>query len=231
MNPSKIDLNEQIKNSTHAALITEVKFSSPAMGKIKNISDPVNIAKKMINGGATALSVLTQPFLFDGSPELFMNVRKIVDVPMLMKDIVIDKIQIDAAKKIGADYFLLIQSIFDNGMINDIDGLIEYGHKLGLKVLTEAHTIQEFENSCKTDADIIGINNRNLDTLKIDLNTTKKILENSEKTKLVISESGISKPDDIQFLHKCGADGYLVGTSIMKANDIQQTVQNLVNAI
>ena len=231
MNPSKINLNEQIKNSTHAALITEVKFSSPAMGKIKNISDPVNIAKKMINGGATALSVLTQPFLFDGSPELFMNVRKMVDVPMLMKDIVIDKIQIDAAKKIGADYFLLIQSIFDNGMINDIDGLIEYGHKLGLKVLTEAHTIQEFENSCNTDADIIGINNRNLDTLKIDLNTTKKILENSEKTKLVISESGISKPDDIQFLHKCGADGYLVGTSIMKANDIQQSVQNLVNAI
>ena len=157
------------------------------MGKIKNISDPVNIAKKMINGGATALSVLTQPFLFDGSPELFMNVRKMVDVPMLMKDIVIDKIQIDAAKKIGADYFLLIQSIFDNGMINDIDGLIEYGHKLGLKVLTEAHTIQEFENSCNTDADIIGINNRNLDTLKIDLNTTKKILENSEKTKLVLS--------------------------------------------
>ena len=201
------------------------------MGKIKNMSDPVNIAKKMLNGGATALSVLTQPFLFDGSPELFMNVRKMVDVPMLMKDIVIDKIQIDAAKKIGADYFLLIQSIFDNGMINDIDGLIEYGHKLGLKVLTEAHTIQEFENSCNTDADIIGINNRNLDTLKIDLNTTKKILENSEKTKLVISESGISKPDDIQFLHKCGADGYLVGTSIMKANDIQQTVQNLVNAI
>ena len=201
------------------------------MGQIRKISDPVDIAKKMINGGATALSVLTQPFLFDGSPELFMNVRKAVDVPMLMKDIVVDKIQIDAAKKIGADYFLLIQSIFDNGMVNDINDLIEYGHNLGLKVLIESHTIQEFENSCNTDADIIGINNRNLDTLKIDLNTTKKILENSEKTKLVISESGITKPEDIQFLHKCGADGYLVGTSIMKANDIQQSVQNLVNAI
>ncbi len=201
------------------------------MGEIRKISDPVDIATKMINGGATALSVLTQPFLFDGSPELFMNVRKAVDVPMLMKDIVIDKIQIDAAKKIGADYFLLIQSIFDNGMINDINDLIEYGHNLGLKVLIESHTIQEFENSCNTDADIIGINNRNLDTLEIDLNTTKKILEDSEKTKLVISESGITKPADIQFLHKCGADGYLVGTSIMKANDIQQSVQNLVNAI
>ena len=73
----------------------------------------------MINGGATALSVLTQPFLFNGSPELFMNVRKAVDVPMLMKDIIIDKIQIDAAKKIGADYFLLIQSIFDMSILND----------------------------------------------------------------------------------------------------------------
>jgi len=208
-----------------------VKFSSPALGEIRKVSDPIDIAKKMVNGGAIALSVLTQPFLFDGSPELFMNVRKAVNVPMLMKDIVIDKIQIDAAKKIGADYFLLIQSIFDNNMANDIDGLIEYGHNLGLKVVIEAHSIKEFENSCNTDADIIGINNRNLDTLKIDLNTTKKILENSEKTKLVISESGISKPDDVQFLHKCGADGYLVGTSIMKADDIQQTVQNLVNAI
>ena len=208
-----------------------MKFSSPALGEIRKVSDPIDIAKKMVNGGATALSVLTQPFLFDGSPELFMNVRKAVNVPMLMKDIMIDKIQIDAAKKIGADYFLLIQSIFDNNMANDIDGLIEYGHNLGLKVVIEAHTIKEFENSCNTDADIIGINNRNLDTLKIDLNTTKKILENSEKRKLVISESGISKPDDIQFLHKCGADGYLVGTSIMKADDIQQTVQNLVNAI
>jgi len=160
-----------------------------------------------------------------------MNVRKAVDVPMLMKDIIIDKIQIDAAKKIGADYFLLIQSIFDNGMVNDIDDLIEYGHDLGLKGLIEAHTKQEFENSCNTNAEIIGINNRNLDTLKIDLNTTKKILENTEKTKLVISESGISTPDDIQFLHKSGADGYLVGSSIMKSNDIQRTVQNLVNAI
>jgi len=231
LDSSKIDLNDQIKNSTHAALITEVKFSSPAMGEIRKVSDPVDIARKMINGGATALSVLTQPFLFNGSPELFMNVRKVVDVPMLMKDIVIDKIQIDAAKRIGADCFLLIQSIFDNGMVNDINDFIEYGHNLGLKVLIEAHTIQEFENSSNTDADIIGINNRNLDTLKIDLNTTKKILEKSEKRKLVISESGITKPADIQFLHKCGADGYLVGTSIMKANDIQQSVQNLVNAI
>ncbi|MDP6857935.1 MAG: indole-3-glycerol-phosphate synthase [Candidatus Nitrosopelagicus sp.] len=231
MESSKKSLEDEIKKSSHATLITEVKFSSPALGNIRKVSDPVDIARQMINGGASALSVLTQPFLFDGSPELFMNVRKHVDVPMLMKDITINKVQIDAAKKIGADYFLLIQSIFDKNMTTDINGMIDYGHDLGLKVLIEAHTKQEFENSCKTNADIIGINNRNLDTLKIDLNTTKEILENSEKEKLIISESGISNPDDIRFLHKCGADGYLVGSSIMKAGNIQQTVQNLVNAI
>ena len=218
-------------NSSRATLITEIKFSSPALGNIRKISDPVAIAKHMIDGGASALSVLTQPFLFDGSPELFMKVRKEVQVPMLMKDITIDRVQIDAAKKIGADYFLLIQSIFDNGMVNDIDDLIDYGHGLGLKVLIEAHTKEEFSNSCNTDADLIGINNRNLDTLKVDLNATKEILENTEKTKLVISESGISSPDDIRFLHKCGADAYLVGSSIMQTDEIQQTVQKLVNAI
>ena len=218
-------------NSSKATLITEIKFSSPALGNIRKMSDPVAIAKHMIDGGASALSVLTQPFLFDGSPELFMKVRKEVQVPMLMKDITIDRVQIDAAKKIGADYFLLIQSIFDNGMVNDIDDLIDYGHGLGLKVLIEAHTKEEFSNSCNTDADLIGINNRNLDTLKVDLNATKEILENTEKTKLVISESGISSPDDIRFLHKCGADAYLVGTTIMKTDDIMQTVKNLVNAI
>jgi len=228
---SGIDLENIITESTHATLITEVKFSSPALGNIRKITDPVEIALKMVNGGASALSVLTQPYMFDGSPEFFMKVRKMVKVPMLMKDITVDTIQIDAAKKIGADYFLLIQSIFDKGLVNDIDSMIDYGHDLGLKVLIEAHTKQEFENSCNTNADIIGINNRNLDTMKIDLNTTKEILHNTEKTKLIISESGISTSDDIRFLHKCGADAYLVGSSIMKTDDIQQTVQNLVSAI
>ena len=228
---SGINLEEVISNSQHAPLITEVKFSSPALGNIRKISDPVEIAVQMVNGGASALSVLTQPFLFDGSPELFIKVRKIVEVPMLMKDITIDKIQIDAAKKIGADYFLLIQSLFDKKMVPEMDELIEYGHKQGVKVIVEAHTLEEFENACKTNADIVGINNRNLDTLKIDLNTTKNILEKSNTTKTIISESGIESQEDIRFLHKCGAKGYLIGTAIMKNDNIEQTVRGLVNSI
>ena len=228
---SRVDLEDVIINSQHAPLITEVKFSSPALGNIRKISDPIEIAVQMVNGGASALSVLTQPFLFDGSPEFFMKVRKVVEIPMLMKDITIDKIQIDAAKKIGADYFLLIQSLFDKKMVLEMDELIEYGHKNGVKVIVEAHTSEEFENACKTNADIVGINNRNLDTLKIDLNTTKKILEKSVSSKIIISESGIESKEDIRFLHKCGARGYLVGTAIMKNENIEQTVRGLVNSI
>ena len=228
---SGMDLGKIIINSQHAPLITEVKFSSPALGNIRKVSDPVDIAIQMVNGGASALSVLTQPFLFDGSPEVFMKVRKVVEIPMLMKDITVDKIQIDAAKKIGADYFLLIQSIFDKKMVPEMDELIDYGHKNGVKVIVEAHTTKEFENACKTNADIVGINNRNLDTLKIDLNTTKNILDKSDSSKIIISESGIESNDDIRFLHKCGARGYLVGTAIMKNDNIEQTVRGLVNSI
>jgi indole-3-glycerol phosphate synthase len=148
-----------------------------------------------------------------------------------MKDIMIDKIQIDAAKKMGADYFLLIQTLFDNGFVSNMDKLIDYGHEKGLKILLEVHTKNEFENALKTDADIVGINNRNLDTLKINLETTKQLLENFRKPKIILSESGIKSVEDIKFLHDCGADAFLIGTSIMKSPDIQKSVTELVNAI
>ena len=148
-----------------------------------------------------------------------------------MKDVMIDKIQIDAAKKMGADYFLLIQALFDKGFVDDIDELIDYGHENDLKILLESHTKTEFENALKTDADIVGINNRNLDTLEIDLYTTKKLLENFQKSKIILSESGIKSTDDVKFLHDCGADAFLIGTSIMKSSDIQKRVSELVNAI
>jgi len=192
---SGIDIEKSIRNNKHASLITEIKFSSPAEGNIRQISDPVQIAESMISGGAQALSILTQPYLFNGSPEYFIKIRKNVKIPLLMKDIMIDKIQIDAAKKMGADYFLLIQGLFDNGFVSDIDKLIGYGHENGLKILLEVHTKTEFDNALKTDADIIGINNRNLDTLEINLETTKQLLENFQKSKIILSESGIKSAD------------------------------------
>ena len=224
------DFIQTIKANAHPTLITEVKFSSPSLGKIRTLTDPASIAKQMITGGSRALSVLTQPHLFNGSPEYFMKVRQAVDVPLLMKDIMIDKIQIDTAKKIGADFMLVIQSIFDKGFVKDIDEFIGYGHKQGLEVLLEVHTREEFENALKTDADLIGINNRNLDTLEIDLDTTKRVLEGHEKTRPILSESGIETPEDIKYLKSVGADAFLIGSSIMKSENIEEHVKRLVSA-
>ncbi len=228
---SEKDLVEQIRNNKHASLITEVKFSSPSLGNIREISDPVLIAEQMVKGGAVGLSVLTQPHLFNGSPEYFTKVRKQIKIPLLMKDIVVDKIQIDAAEKLGADVVLLIQAIFDKNFAKDIDEFISYAHKKNLRVLLESHTKKEFLDSARTQADILGINNRNLDTLEIDLQTTQNVLKDRDEKKIIISESGIESPKDIQFLRKCGADAFLVGSSIMKSKDIKGLVSELVLAI
>lgn len=227
---SNKDFIQIIKTNPHATLLTEVKFASPSLGKIRTLTDPVSIANQMISGGSKALSILTQPHLFNGSPEYFMKVRQAVDVPLLMKDIMIDKIQIDAAKKIGADFMLVIQSLFDQKFLTDIDEFIDYGHKKGLEVLLEVHTKEEFHNALKTDADLIGINNRNLDTLDVNLKTTELVLEGYQKTRPILSESGIETPEDIKYLKKCGADAFLIGSSIMKSDNIQEQVKKLVNA-
>lgn len=229
---SEINIIDEIRKNRHAPLITEVKFSSPSLGNIRDITNPVDIANSMIKGGAVGLSVLTQPYLFKGSPEYFAKVRQNVRVPLLMKDIIIDKIQIDAADKLGADVILLIQSIFDNKFANDIEDFIAYAHKKKITVLLETHTEKEFQRSFMTHADLLGINNRNLDTLEVDLKTTERILKGRMKdSRFIISESGIESQENIKFLRECGADAFLVGSSIMKSNDIKDSVANLVLAI
>ncbi|MCH9041003.1 MAG: indole-3-glycerol-phosphate synthase [Nitrosopumilus sp.] len=227
---SSKDFIQIIKNNPHPTLLTEIKFASPSLGKIRTLTDPASIARQMIAGGSKALSILTQPNLFHGSPEYFMKVRESVDIPLLMKDIMIENIQIDAAEKMGADYILLIQSLFDQGFLKEIDEFIEYAHKKELKILLEVHTKQEFENALKTEADLIGVNNRNLDTLEIDLKTTKTVLEGYEKSRPILSESGIETSEDIQYLKKSGADAFLVGSSIMKSDNIEEQVRKLVKA-
>ena len=224
------DFLQIIRTDSRATLLAEIKFASPSLGKIRTPSEPASIARQMILGGARALSVLTQPNLFHGMPDYLIKVRQAVDVPLLMKDIMIDRVQIDAAQKMGADFMLVIQSLYDQGYLKEIDDFISYGHKKGLKVLLEVHTKQEFQNALETRADLIGINNRNLDTLEIDLSTTKTVLQGYEKARPILSESGVETPEDIRHLKSCGADAFLVGSSIMKSNDIRAQVQRLVNA-
>lgn len=223
---------DEIRKNTHASLITEVKFASPSLGNIRPVSDPVTIAKTMIDGGAMGLSVLTQPYLFHGSPQYFAEIRQHVTAPLLMKDIVIDKVQIDAAERLGADIVLLIQSVFDKKFAREIDEFVDYAHKKNLLVLIESHTKNEFLDSARTHADLLGINNRNLDTLEIDLKTTESILKDRQRDdRIIISESGIETPQDIRLLRQHGANAFLVGSSIMKSKDIKGLVSSLVLAI
>jgi indole-3-glycerol phosphate synthase len=150
-----------------------------------------------------------------------------------MKDITVSTIQIDAGKKLGADCVLLIKSVFDHNLAEDsMDKLLEYAKNKGLEVLVEVHTEQEFGEVLKTRHGLIGINNRNLDNLQVDITNTDKLLKKYNKGKsIIISESGIGTPEDIQYLKRAGADAFLVGTSIMQSSDIGAKVSKLYYAI
>lgn len=230
-----ISLRKAITLCLHAPLISEVKFSSPSQGRIrsKTTSSLVEIATTMIKSGAIGLSVLTQPYLFEGSIEYLTAIRKAVSAPLLMKDIIVSTIQIDAGKKAGADCILLIKTIFDQDLAEEsMEKLAEYATNKGLQVLVEVHTEQEFGEVLNAKYPLIGINNRNLDNLQVDIATTERLLKNRDKGKsLIISESGIAKPADIQYLRKAGADAFLVGTSIMETGDIGAKVAELYNAL
>ncbi|MEJ7641897.1 MAG: indole-3-glycerol-phosphate synthase [Candidatus Nitrosocosmicus sp.] len=225
-NHATIDLGKSLRNCKHVPLITEIKLSSPSKGTIldSNSVSLETIATEMENAHSSGLSILTQPFLFNGSIDHILRIRKKTTLPILMKDIIVSEIQISTAKKIGADCILLIKTIFDKDMAEgSLEKLGEHAKKLGLQVIVETHLKEEFDDTVKLNKkgnrlfDIIGINNRNLDTLKIDLDTTKQILQSCSKgNNLILSESGIHSKEDIVYLKKFGADAFLVGTSLME---------------
>jgi indole-3-glycerol phosphate synthase len=229
-----ISLRKAIASCPRAPLITEIKFSSPSQGMIRNKTQPAKIARTMAGSGAVGISVLTQPYLFNGSVEYFIEIRKaVLDIPLLMKDIIVSTVQIDAGKQVGADCVLLIKSVFDRNFAEDgMEKIAEYAEKKGLQVLVEVHTEQEFGEVLKAKYHLVGINNRNLDNLDVDITNTEKLLKGRSKGgSMIISESGISKPADIQYLRSVGADAFLVGTTIMQAPDIGGKIAELYNSI
>jgi indole-3-glycerol phosphate synthase len=214
------------------AVITEIKTASPSLGKIKENLDPAETAKSMAKAGAVGISVLTEPKHFNGSLNAFLAARGVVNLPILMKDIILSPMQVDAAAQIGANAILLIKALFDRGYSEtSLDKMIAYAHAKGLEVLLEVHTKEEFLSAIETSADLVGINNRNLATLKITLNTTHKILQNNNiKNLIVISESGIQSPADLKFLRGSGASAFLIGSSIMLTENIEEKVREFVLA-
>jgi len=229
---SKVSLKQAIFDCKTNAVITEIKSASPSLGTIRQSVNPAEVARAMQRGGAVGISVLTEPKHFNGSLSALAQAREAVRLPILMKDIVLVAEQIEAAAKIGADAVLLIEGLFERKCCEmNVDKMIAYAHGQGLEVLLETHTAAEFNVALETEADLIGINNRNLATLKIDLDTTKEILQkNGKQERTVISESGIKSASDLQFLRSCGADAFLIGSSIMTTGDVEAKVREFVEA-
>ncbi len=214
------------------AVISEIKAASPSAGTIRRDVDTGAVAQAMARGGAAGISVLTEPKHFDGSIANFAAVRQAVDLPLLMKDIVVNPLQLACASRIGANAVLLIQAIFDRGYCSEsLDAMIADAHARRMEVLLETHSPDEFTRALASNADLIGINNRDLGTLKIDLKVTPKILKKKPATtKLIVSESGIQTPADLQRLKAAGADAFLVGSSVMLSDNVELKVKELVEA-
>ena len=211
-------------------IITEIKFSSPSLGEINsNSNSQKEILTKMEENGSSAISVLTQPLYFDGSLENLKIVRQNTKLPILMKDIIIDEKQIEAGFDLGANVILLIETLFRDNH-SKLEQLIRYAKKMGLEILLEVNTKQEFDKAVTRDVDILGINNRDLNTLQLDMQTTNKILGKEFKIdKPIISESGIVTSEDIEMIGKSGVSGFLIGTTIMKADNIEKKIKELTS--
>jgi indole-3-glycerol phosphate synthase len=228
----KISLKQAILECKGNAVITEIKTASPSLGIIRTEVNPKEVAQTMERAGATGISVLTEPTHFHGSLSTLLQAREAANLPILMKDIVIVADQIDVAAQLGANAVLLLQALFDRHCCElGVEKTIAYAHARGLEVLLETHSETEFKSAVETDADLVGINNRNLATLQIDLEVTRRVLRKHGKCgKVVISESGVRNQRDLQFLRNCGADAFLVGSSIMSSVDIEDKIRKFVQA-
>ncbi len=229
---SPVSLRKAITESRRNAVITEAKATSPSKGTIKTDFDPEKVAVAMEKGGATAISVLTEPKHFSGSLSYLAKIRKAVKLPILMKDIIINPLQLETASEIGANSVLLIEALFDRVYCEcSLDEMISKAHAKNLEVLLETHNENEFQSAVNSDADLVGINNRDLKTLKVDIRITEKILKRCvTRGKIVISESGVMTPSDLLFLRNCGAQAFLIGSAIMMADNIEEKVKEFVTA-
>lgn len=204
-------------------LIAEIKKASHSKGLIREIFDPVEIAT-IYEKKADAISVLTEENFFQGRLEFISAVKTITTIPLLRKDFIFDEYQIYESRANEADAMLLIAAILNK---NQAEEYLHLARELGLSVLFEVHDLKELETALSVNADIIGINNRDLKTLKIDLNNTLMIKKEIPSDKIVVSESGIKTRDDILRLESAGIDAVLIGTSFMEAKDIGKKIEEL----
>ena len=214
------------------AVIAEVKKASPSKGVIREDFDPVAIAKAYAAGGASCLSVLTDKRFFQGGFEVLVQVRQVVDLPLLCKEFILSPYQLYQARAAGADAVLLIAAILTD---QDISYLLKVARSLGLQVLLEVHDAAELERALSFEGvQLIGINNRDLTSFETDLATTETLTATygeqfRQSGALLVSESGLFSRDDLDRVQSAGADAVLVGEALMRQSDVQQALETLVS--
>jgi indole-3-glycerol phosphate synthase len=214
------------KNGGRIRLIAEIKKASPSKGIIRKDFDPVKIAS-IYNERADAVSVLTEEDFFMGDLKHIKAVKRALSKPVLRKDFIFDEYQIYESRAEGADAILLIDGILEKSQSKEY---LHIASELGLSVLYEIHDMGELENALFVNAGIIGVNNRNLDTLSVSLDTTFKIKKEIPEGKTVVSESGIRTNADVRRLDEAGIDAMLIGTAFMEAKDIGKKIEELRGA-
>ena len=199
-----------------AGVIAEVKKASPSKGVLRADFRPADIAQSYENGGAACLSVLTDVQFFQGSPEYLKQARAACELPVIRKDFIVDPYQVYEARAMGADAILLIVAALDHGLMADLEACAQ---ELGMDVLVEVHDGDELDAALKLKTGLMGINNRNLRTFDVTLDTTIGLLPRIPAERLVVTESGILAPADVKRMRDANVHAFLVGEAFMRAPD------------
>ena len=214
------------QNTNDIRIIAEVKKASPSKGIIREDFDPLKIARQYEANNAAAISILTESEFFMGKLDFLREIKIAVNIPLLRKDFLFDPYQIYEARANGADAVLLIAAILEKSLLEELLFVVK---KLSMNALVEVHTKEELKKVLQTDAEIIGINNRNLNTFDTNIQTSIDLMADIPESKVIVTESGIKTKEDIQKLSKAGVDAFLIGESFMRADNPGQMLNDFLN--